>query len=217
MIAAIIPARGGSKGIFRKNLVEVAGKPLIAWSIIAAQKAAVVDAVYVTTDDDEIARISHDYGAQIIQRPAALASDEATSEAALVHALHYLRTSPSLVVFLQPTSPVRVWHDIDDAVQCLWDHEADSCFSACEVEGYTWIQNGGAPLPEYMTRRRRQDQDIRRLEENGSIYVFKPQVLLCYGKRLGGKVCVYEQDPLCRYQIDEPQDVALVESVMEIM
>ena len=87
----IIPARGGSKGILRKNVREVAGKPLIAWSIEVALAAKAVDRTIVTTDDDEIAAVAQQYGAEVVRRPSELAGDAATSESALLHVLDVLK------------------------------------------------------------------------------------------------------------------------------
>ncbi len=118
----IIPARGGSKGIPHKNLRVVAGRPLIAWSVDVACEAQLLERVVVSTDDAEIARVARDSGAEIVDRPAELAGDTASSESALIHALDVLQEQegyvPDLVVFLQPTSPYRLPGDIDGGV-CL--------------------------------------------------------------------------------------------------
>ncbi|MGK7957339.1 MAG: acylneuraminate cytidylyltransferase family protein, partial [Crocosphaera sp.] len=115
---AIIPARGGSKGVPRKNVRLLAGKPLIAHSIEDAQESSFVDQVYVSTDNPEIATISVEYGAKIIERPAELANDTASSESALIHGLQALEKqniNPDLLVFLQCTSPIRTGVEIDQA------------------------------------------------------------------------------------------------------
>ena len=219
MIYAIIPARGGSKGIARKNLVDVCGKPLVAWSIEQALAAECVESVYVSTDDEEIADVSFKYGARVIGRPDVLSGDDATSESVLLHALDTIGDDPDLVVFLQPTSPIRTKHDIDNAVGWLRDQGADSLFSCRRIEGYVWQ---GRRWNELMPvtygcngRTRRQDGKRLAIEENGSIYVFKPEILREHGCRLGGRIATYVQGFYESMQIDTVQDLQRVRHVIE--
>ncbi|MBI2288033.1 MAG: acylneuraminate cytidylyltransferase family protein, partial [Chloroflexi bacterium] len=120
---AIIPARGGSKRIPRKNLLLLGGKPLLAYSIEHARQARRVDRTMVSTDDDEIAAVARQYGAEVVKRPPELSTDTATSEDALLHVLGYLEGkehfTPDIVVFLQCTSPLRKPDDIDNAIGVL--------------------------------------------------------------------------------------------------
>ena len=220
-ILALIPARGGSQGIPRKNLVPVAGKPLLAYTVEHALAAPEVDRVAVSTDDDEIARAAAGMGAEVVRRPAELATDEATSESALVHALDALAREgyePDLVVFLQATSPLRRPDDVSRAIAALDAEDADSLFSACPVHGFVWRRGAGdlsSLTYDYRTRRRRQEigEDLL---ENGSLYVFKPWVLRAHGNRLGGRVAVHRMDPLDSFQVDEPADVELVERLLRL-
>lgn len=127
---ALIPARGGSKGLPRKNVLDVAGKPLIAWTIEAALAARHVDAVVVTTDDPEIAEVSLAHGAEVpFMRPAEFALDTSPSIDAVLHALDALaadgRTFDYLAL-LEPTSPLRTPGDIDRAIEMLVAHEAEA-------------------------------------------------------------------------------------------
>ncbi len=131
-IIAIISACGGSKGVPRKNVRPLAGKPLIAHSIENAQELTLIDQVYVSTDDQEIATVSTRYGAKIIDRSAELANDTASSESALIHGLEALEKehiNPDLLVFLQCTSPIRTSADIEQAIAKLKAQQADSLFS----------------------------------------------------------------------------------------
>ena len=219
-IMALIPARGGSKGIPRKNLAPLAGKPLLAHTVSQALATPEIERVVVSTDDDEIARTAEELGAEVVRRPAELASDEAASEPALVHALDTLRDDggyePELVVFLQATSPLRRAGDIARAIETLDAEDADSLFSACPVHGFVWRRRG--PELEALTydpgaRPRRQDVG-EDLVENGSIYVFKPWVLRRHGNRLGGRIAVYPMDPLDSFQVDEPADLELFERLL---
>ena len=120
-VVAIIPARGGSKGIPGKNIKLLAGKPLLAYTIEAARGAEQINAVFVSTDSDEIKNVARHYGAQVIDRPAELATDIATSEAVLIHALEYLRDNGNerydICVFIQATSPLTRSEDMDNLVQ----------------------------------------------------------------------------------------------------
>jgi len=181
-----------------------------------------VKRVVVSTDDDEIAALSQSLGAEVIRRPQEISGDTASSESALLHALDYLHCKegyePNVVVFLQTTSPLRGAGDIDGAVRHLLETGADSLFSACGFHGFVWRRIAGAVQSvsyDYTNRQRRQDigEDLL---ENGSIYVFKPWILRETGNRLGGKIAVYEMDPLHSFQVDEPGDLELMGHILEL-
>jgi len=222
-LLALIPARGGSKGIPRKNLRLLCGKPLVAYSIEAARQTPGIERVVVSTDDAEIADVSRRYGAEVVWRPAEISGDSASSEAALLHALDELRDAegyePDLVVFLQATSPLRRVDDVRKAIDTLASEGADSLFSACPVEGFVWRAGKTDLVPlnyDPAHRPRRQELQEEVLEENGSIYVFKPWVLRTYGSRLGGRIAVYRMSRLHSFQVDEPADLELVERLLAL-
>jgi YrbI family 3-deoxy-D-manno-octulosonate 8-phosphate phosphatase len=216
---AIIPARGGSRGIPRKNVRAIAGKPLLAYSIEHARATPSIDRVVVSTDDVEIGTVAAGYGAEVIWRPAEISGDRAPSEAALLHALDELAAKdyrPDLVVMLQATSPLRRPDDIERAIQTLLAEEADSLFSACTVHGFLWHrdkQGLSSVAYDYRDRRMRQDAP-EDLLENGSIYVTRHDLLRATRNRLGGKITVYRMDVLDSFQVDEPPDLALMERLM---
>jgi N-acylneuraminate cytidylyltransferase len=219
-ILAIIPARGGSKGIPRKNIQPLAGKPLLAYTIEHARATPAISRVVVSTDDAEIAAVAEQYGAGVIWRPAEISGDDATSESALLHALDHLRDSdgyePDLVVFLQATSPLRQPDDIQKAIETLRQQGADSLLSAAPSHAFLWRLVDGQAEPvnyDYRQRPRRQERAPEYIE-NGSIYIFKPWVLREQSNRLGGKIALYVMDPLDSLQVDEPGDLALIEQVM---
>lgn len=219
-ILAIIPARGGSKGIPRKNLQPLAGKPLLAYTIEQARRTPAITRVVVSTDDAEIAAVAEQYGAEVIWRPAEISGDDAASESALVHALDHLRDTegcePDLVVFLQATSPLRQPDDIQKAIETLQQQGADSLFSAAPSHAFLWRLVDGQAEPvnyDYRQRPRRQERAPEYIE-NGSIYIFKPWVLREQSNRLGGKIALYVMGPLDSLQVDEPGDLALIEQVM---
>lgn len=219
MIVAVIPARGGSKGVPRKNIRPIAGHPLIAHSILQAKESSLVDQVYVSTEDGEIADVARRYGAEIIPRPDSLAVDEASSESALDHALSYLTDKNirvKLVVFLQCTSPIRNGHDIDNAVNQLMHEDADSLLTVCRSHRFLWQQSDAGMIPinyDYRERPRRQDMTPQYIE-NGSIYIFKPWVLKQQNNRLGGKIAAYVMDETAGYEIDSLLDFEIVELIM---
>ena len=220
-VLAIIPARGGSKGIPGKNLRPVAGKPLVAHSVEHALGAPSVERVVVSTDDARIAEVAKAAGAEVIMRPAEMSGDTASSEDALLHVLNTLSESgyePDLVVFLQPTSPLRSATDVEAAVQTLLAEEADSLFSGTPLEAFVWrAQNGELASVTYDYKRRPRRQEIHdHFIENGSIYVFRPWVLRDLRNRMGGKIALYKMSFLQALQIDEPEDLKLADRLASV-
>lgn len=220
-VVAIIPARGGSKGIPRKNVRQLAGTPLITHTLLQAQQTPGLDRIIVSTDDPEIAAISEQLGVEVVWRPKEISGDTATSESALVHVLDHLRDTesyePELVVFLQATSPLRRDRDIQDAMETLESEQADSLFSAGPVHGFVWRSVADTLTPinyDPTQRQRRQDLVETIWEENGSIYIFKPWVLKEHNSRLGGKIAVYPMDKLDSLQVDDPNDLELIETII---
>ena len=219
---AIIPARGGSKSITRKNVVDFCGKPMIAWTIEQALGSKYISEVYVTTDDSEIADISRQYGAKIIQRPGNLATDASASEEALSHAIREIEKDKKIdvVVFLQATSPVREKEDVDMAVEKFFSERADSLFSAAILDDFcAWkiIDNKlKSATFDYKNRGRRQDRKPYYLE-NGSIYVTKPEIIKQYNNRLGGKIVFYLMPLWKSYEIDSLEDLELCSYFMRKM
>ena len=131
---ALIPARGGSKGLPRKNVLPAGGKPLIAWTIEAALASACVDRVVLSSDDDEIMAVAEAYGCEVLfRRPPELSGDSASSLAVVSHALAQLPAFDH-VMLLQPTSPMRLASDIDAAFELMCSQGAQACVSVCPVE-----------------------------------------------------------------------------------
>ncbi len=221
-ILVLIPARGGSKGIPGKNLKLLGGIPLLAWSLRQAAATTAVTRIVVSTDSPAIAELARKEGAEVIERPAEISGDSASSESALRHALDELRCRenyvPSLVVFLQATSPLRGPDEIQRALETLEQEGADSLFSASSVHGFVWRRQGtDLRALTYDHRQRPRRQDIGEdLLENGSIYIFKPEILERFDNRLGGKVAVHRMDPLDSFQVDEPEDLDLMERLLAL-
>ena len=219
-VVAIIPARGGSKGVPGKNLKLLAGEPLIALSILDAQEAQLVNKVYVSTDDPEIAEVSRNYGAEVIVRPAKLANDTASSESALIHALLEIEKAgifPEIVVFLQCTSPIRTGVDIDQAIAQFKSEKADSLLSVSPDHRFLWEEVDGIAKSinyDYRHRQRRQDMKPQYIE-NGSIYIFKPCVLKELENRLGGKISLFLMSEAAGWEIDSILDFEIAESLLK--
>ena len=186
---AIIPARGGSKGLPGKNIRPLAGVPLIAHTIKAAQESKSVKRIIVSTDDESIAAIAKEAGAEVpFIRSADLTDDQASGTDVCLHALAYANDSldyhPDLVIFLQPTSPLRNADDIDAAVQLLHDSDADSVVSVKAVTEYPqWMQKMDvqqclSPLfDDLIATAARQDLDKSYIL-NGAIYLCKANAFI---------------------------------------
>ncbi len=220
MCVAIIPARAGSKGIVNKNIINFCGKPLIAWSIEQAQEAKCVREVYVSTDGEQIAAVAEKAGAKIIWRPKEIANDFASSEMALIHALDSIENEMqvSTVIFLQATSPIRKIDDIDRAMAVFENENCDSLFSMSVLEDYCLWKKSNGQLDswsyDYKKRGRRQERE-RIYLENGSIYIFKPEVLRVNNNRLGGKIGMYAMPFSQSYEIDNIEDISRCEYFMK--
>jgi YrbI family 3-deoxy-D-manno-octulosonate 8-phosphate phosphatase len=222
-ILAVIPARGGSKGVPRKNLVPLRGRPLLTYSIDHALSARLVTRTVVSTEDAEIAEVARQWGAEVVLRPVELASDTASSESAILHVLSYLEESehyiPDLVVFLQATSPLRQPDDIDNAISLLRSTDADSVFSAYPEHFVgRWQKTGdwAKPVNYQLEHRPRRQEYQPEYVENGSIYVVKTPILTRQGIRLGGKVAIYEMSRLDSFQIDTEEDFLLLEQLVAL-
>jgi len=213
---AIIPARGGSKGIPRKNLLSVAGRPLMSYVLGEALAAKRVSRVIVSTDDAEIAAVARGAGAGVVERPAVISGDTASSESALTHALGELEKRdgyrPDLMVMLQCTSPLTLAQDIDGAIETMLDENGDSCFSASAFFHFLWRREAGgaaAGIGHDATRRlRRQDMEPRYLE-NGAIYAMRAEGFRKSQFRFFGKTVIHVMPAERHLEIDDPADIEL--------
>jgi len=225
---AIIPARGGSKGIPNKNIRPLCGKPLIAWTIEAALSAETVDRVVVSTDDVKIAEIGREYGAEIVMRPQELSTDTATSESALLHVLDSLEQTEDyhsdLLAFLQCTSPLTTPQDIDGTIQTLLEAHADTALTVVPFHYFIWKSNQtpstthNAPAiginhnPSQL-RQRRQDREPQYVE-TGSVYVMRTADFSEYKQRFFGKTVMHVIPEENCLEIDTPQDFSVAEVLM---
>lgn len=217
---AVIAARGGSKGIPHKNLLDLCGKPLIAWTVEQARAASGVDVVAVSSDSDNILAAAEAAGAVGVRRPDDISGDLASSESAWLHALDATEASMGRferIVALQATSPIREPGDIENALATFDRDRLDSLLSVCEVEDYfNWRIGTSGPEPinyDYRNRRMRQQIEKRYLE-NGSFYVLIPSLLREQSNRLGGKIGFHVMERHKMFQIDRPEDVKLCAAIM---
>ena len=223
----VITARGGSKRLPTKNVLDLAGKPLIGWTIEAALKSRYIDEFIVSTEDVEIAEISKNYGANVpFMRPKELSSDNVHPAEAVIHAVNYFITEQKkefeYVLLLQPTSPLRNEHNIDKAIEFLYSTKADAVVSVCEAEHSPLWYN---TLPENlsMTKFLRDDlkgkmsQDLPTYYRvNGAIYISKVKRLMVEGTFfLPDNIFAFVMDVNKSVDIDSIVDFKLAESLMQ--
>jgi CMP-N-acetylneuraminic acid synthetase len=216
-VLAIIPARGGSKSIPRKNITLVNGRPLISYTIQAALDTCLVSRVIVSTDDSEIASVSIGFGAEVpFLRPQTLALDTSPTIEVVLHALDQLEAnesySPDITVLLQPTSPLRDSRDIDQAISLFLSSDCDLVVSVTRVKEHPYnmykVENGNlCPIIQ-------RDQNLTSRHDypliyrlNGAVYVARPLTLRTNRSFIKGKLVPYEMPAERSLDVDEPIDL----------
>ena len=217
-ISVVIPARGGSKGIPGKNIKNFEGKPLITHTIeYALSSKHLINNIIVSTDDEQIAAISKAAGAEIIERPKHLATDTATTESVIQHAIPLIKPQPDIIILLQPTSPLRPHKSLEKAINKFIDNDYDSLLSISPTHKFFWSINDKIAIPEYNYKQRQRRQDINisqaKYIENGSIYIFSTKSFLLNKNRLGGKIGYIIFDEEYSHEIDTPQDLKILEQI----
>lgn len=227
-IIAIVPARGGSKGLPGKNIKKLCGKPLIAWSIEAGLGSQYIDEVVVTTDSEEIASIARAFGASVpFIRPAELASDTATSFDVIKHAIAFyeyeLQKKFDYVVLLEPTSPLREKYDIDMAIeQLLSNPHASAVVGICKTES----QNPAFLVKQsdnnFLVGYENQDMRVLRRQEISNVFFFEGSVYISHTDTLLSKKTFYHERTLGyevpkwkSLEIDDLDDFVMVEALMK--
>lgn len=205
-VVAVIPARGGSKGVPGKNLRLVGGLPLVVRAVRAALAARRVEAVIVSTDDPLIAAAARDAGAVVVERPAEIAGDTASSESAVLHALEVAAPDAQIVLLAQCTSPFLTADDLDAVAGPVADDLADSAFTAAPSHGFLWRPDGSGINHDPRGRQRRQDRPAELLE-TGAAYAVRVDALRAHGHRFSGRVLPVPVDPARTLEIDEPADL----------
>jgi CMP-N,N'-diacetyllegionaminic acid synthase len=210
----ILLARGGSKGIPKKNIIDFNGHPLIYYSIKQALNSKYIKEVYVSSDSDEILNISSKYGAKPVKRPESIAGDKSSSEDALIHCIDCIGNleEDDTIVFMQVTSPLRESIDIDKAIENFQENDYDSLFTASALEDLLiWeIKQGNLKSLnyDYKSRKMRQENSPQ-FVENGSIYIFKKSILYTNKNRLGGKIGIYIMENWKMFEIDDYEGLDL--------
>ena len=214
-VVAVIPARGGSKGVPGKNLRRVAGRSLVQRAVDACVAATSIDATYVSTDDAGIASAARGAGAEVIERPADLSGDTASSESALLHALDQLAADgvqPEVIVFVQCTSPFIAPGDLDRAVDMVTSNRADSVFAAVATYEFLWRSAADGQASginhDAAYRPRRQDREPH-FRETGAFYVMSSAGFRAARHRFFGRTAVVEVPELTAVEIDHDHDLTL--------
>lgn len=203
MIIGIIPARGGSKGIPRKNIKEIAGFPLIYWTIEAAKNSSLLDDFYVSTEDQEIAEIAYKYGAKVLLRPEFLAQDETTTLQVLTHITSELECED--IVVLQPTSPIRNDDTIDD------------CIREYRTGNYDTLATGYfTKIIEYGSHQNIRRQDINGFfYDDGNVYILNKNIIKA-NRWSGEKICRKILDKELNFEIDDPIEFQIIEFILKM-
>jgi N-acylneuraminate cytidylyltransferase len=219
---AIIPARGGSKRLPRKNLLPFGGRPLIAHTIRQAQESKRVDACYVSTEDRDVASVAIEYGARVISRPEPLASDHTTTPEVLQHGIKALAAegvAADAIVLLQCTSPLRRRGDIDAAIELFIETQADTVVAGCVSHDFLWLQESGWAKSmnfDYRSQWWRGQDFPPQFRSNGSIFVYRRDILESATSIFAGdKLRIYPMDYWHSFQVDTQQEFRLCEWIWQ--
>ena len=220
-LLAIIPARGGSKGVPRKNIRLLAGKPLIAWTIDEAKKSKYIDRLILSSEDEEIINVARKYGCEVpFRRPTELAQDDTSGIEPVIHALNTLKENYDYVVLLQPTSPLRTVKDIDGCIEKCLRSGAPSCVSVCEAEHSPyWMYT--LDKDEKMNRLIEVEniyvcrQDLPKVYSlNGAIYVSRSEYIVTEKAFITDGTTGYEMSRGRSLDIDNVYDLKLAELIL---
>jgi len=216
---AVIPARGGSKGLPRKNLQTVGGVPLVVRAVRSALAASHITRTVVSTDNEEIAGVVRDAGAEVVMRPAELADDIIMPDLAVLHVLETLVSEenyhPDLVCFIQCTSSLTKPDDLDRGIETLLEQEADSLLSVFPTHVFLWRRTSDGLAESVghnsnVIRKGRQELEPQ-YREVGAFYVMRTDGFIAARNRFFGRVALYEMPPERSVDIDTPLDLELAE------
>lgn len=221
-IVVLIPARGGSKGIPNKNIIDFQGMPLIQHSIEYAKQSKYIDNIYVSTDNSEIKLISINCGATVIDRPKNISRDESSTESAIQHFVDTISLDlDSIIVLLQPTSPLRPSNSLDEILKEMVDKNLDSIFTISALHPLTWniIDGKIKSNYNYKQRPRRQDFTDNQIlyDENGSVYIFSLSMFKENKNRIGGKIGYFVFNEEYGKQIDTYFDLHIIDSIAQYL
>jgi len=219
---AVIPARGGSKRLSRKNIRDLAGKPLISWTIEAAKNSKYIDHIVVSTDDREIADVSMKCKAKVLMRPNELATDTTNSTDVVMHAIEKQNINYDYVILLQPTSPLRTSEHIDEAIELLISKNASVIISVCETDhsplwSNTLPEDGSMNnfIKEEYKDKRSQDLPIH-YRLNGAIYIAETKLFKRDRKfKMGVNTLPYVMERSKSIDIDSHLDFMYAKCIIE--
>ncbi len=221
-VIAIIPARGGSKRLPRKNVLSLAGKPLIGWSIEAAQQSKYVDEIFVSTDDQEIADVASEFGINVPElRPIELATDTASSTDVLIYTLKKFGSQSNIIISLQPTSPLRTAKHIDEALELFITKGAFSVVSVTPCEHppqWANILPEDGSMKDFIQGNNKRSQDLGEYYRlNGAIYIYDVHELLNSGAILYIEdTYAYKMSNKYSVDIDNEFDFELAEYIIKL-
>ncbi|WP_067781971.1 cytidylyltransferase domain-containing protein [Actinomyces vulturis] len=222
----VIPVRGGSKGIPRKNLRDVGGKPLVVWTIEQALAATHDIRVVVSTEDAEIAGVARHAGAEVLIRPDELAQDTTATEPVIEHVIDTLAADgyhPDAVMLLQATSPVRRPGTVDRAITQIEETGMDCLVGVVPQTPFLWwtARDGHGPTADFDVNNRPRRQELTpdqfRYRETGSLYITRPWVYIENHNRIGGKIGLFIMDEVEGVDIDSPLDLQLAGKTLQEM
>ncbi len=228
-VLAVIPARGGSKGVPGKNLAPVAGVPLVVRAVRACRDARLVTAVAVSTDDPAIADAARAAGAQAVVRPAAIAGDTATSESAVLHALDaheaLTGTRVDVVLLVQCTSPFLTAGDVDGVAAAVAEDGADTAVTVAPFHGFLWRDDtaaqsagpGGHGVNHDKSHRPRRQDRPQDLLETGAAYAMDAAGFRAHRHRFFGRTELVRTDPARVLEIDDPHDLARARALAPLL
>lgn len=230
-LLAVIPARGGSKGIPFKNLADLGGRPLIAWTIAAAKAAHGLDRIIVSTDDENIAAVASEHGAEVpFLRPTEFSSDNAPAMDVIAHALNQLRSQDGApydaVVYLQPTSPFRTAAQLSEAIALFVQERPDTLVSVTAVPHNmvpsSLMQTVGASAPMMLQtpvgqKLRRQEKEKLFARNGPAILIVSASDVIQRAKLYGERVLGFEMDRLSSLDIDDPIDLDIARHLLALL
>jgi len=228
---AVIPARAGSKGIRGKNIINLCGKPLLAYTAEAAKKSKYFDRIILSTDGADIAQVGREYGLEVpFMRPAHLAGDKVANPPVVHHVINFLEAEgfiPSIIVLLQPTCPLRTYEDIDNCIEKLVKNNCTSVMSIVKVPDHysphwQFTKDNMNRISRFMGGSLK-DKTYQRQKlppsyvGNGAVYAFWLETLLSDNSYYGDRCEGYEMTYDSSINIDEPEDLKLAEMYLREM
>tara|TARA_B100001248_G_scaffold198318_1_gene152743 strand:+ start:667 stop:1389 length:723 start_codon:yes stop_codon:yes gene_type:complete len=219
-IVAIITARGGSKGIKNKNLINLNGHPLISYTINYAKSSNLIDRTFVTTDSKNISSFSLKLKAEVIKRPRYLSGDYVINDLAVIHAINFiqkkLKYNFNYVVFLQPTTPMRKIGELDEAIKHCINKKFDTVFSSIDYKPFLWrkIKNKLKPIT-FEPKKRKRRQEITDINETGSYYITRKETFLKFKDRFGKKISNFNSEFHSFLEIDDQKDYNYIQQLLK--